>query len=35
MNTTNFNSPKHGAVIQLTNDEAKNLDRHWRLEIEF
>ena len=35
MKTTNFTSPKHGAVIQLTKNEAKKLADHWGLNIEF
>ena len=31
MFSTNFNQPKHGAVVQLTKKEAKRLARHWRL----
>ena len=29
MKTTNFSSPKHGAVIHLTMEEAKKLADHW------
>lgn len=29
MKCTNFSSPKHGAVIQLTKKEANRLARHW------
>ncbi len=32
MKTTNFTSPKHGAVISLTAAEAKRLAEHWGLE---
>jgi len=32
MKTTNFTSPKHGAVIQLTKSEAERLAHHWKLE---
>lgn len=35
MRTTNFTSPKHGAVIQLTRDEAKKLATHWGLNLIF
>lgn len=35
MKTTNFTSPKHGAVIQLTKEEARNLTSHWGLDMEF
>ncbi|MBN1796577.1 MAG: family 43 glycosylhydrolase [Sedimentisphaerales bacterium] len=31
MKTTNFSSPKHGAVIQLTKDQADRLANHWDL----
>ena len=30
MKTTNFSSPKHGAVIHLTMEEAKKLADHWQ-----
>lgn len=30
MKTTNFSSPKHGAIIQLTKQEAKRLEKYWR-----
>lgn len=29
MKTTNFTSPKHGAVVQITAAEADRLERHW------
>ncbi|HAR38421.1 MAG TPA: glycosyl hydrolase family 43, partial [Porphyromonadaceae bacterium] len=35
MKTTNFASPKHGAIIQITKQEADRLAKHWRLDIEF
>jgi hypothetical protein len=35
MKSTNFSSPKHGAVIQLTKKEAEKLARHWSLEMKF
>jgi hypothetical protein len=35
MKTTNFSSPKHGAVIQITRKEAENLAGHWGLTLEF
>ena len=35
MKTTNFASPKHGAMIQLTRKEAETLANHWGLELEF
>lgn len=31
MKTTNFSSPKHGAVIHLTKAEADRLSKHWGL----
>lgn len=30
MKTTNFTSPKHGAVIHLTGEEADKLEEYWR-----
>lgn len=30
MKTTNFQSPKHGAVIQITAEEAARLENHWK-----
>ena len=30
MKTTNFTSPKHGAVIHLTAEEADQLENHWK-----
>lgn len=30
MKTTNFSSPKHGAVIHLTAEEADRLERYWQ-----
>ena len=35
MKTTNFSSPKHGAIIPLTTTEAKKLASHWGLSISF
>lgn len=35
MKTTNFTSPKHGSVIQLTGKEAKKLADHWGMELKF
>lgn len=35
MKTTNFESPKHGAIIQLTKEEADRLAKHWNLNMEF
>jgi len=32
MKSTNFTSPKHGAVIHLTKQEADSLARHWKLD---
>lgn len=33
MKTTNFTSPKHGAVIHLTKEEVEKLARHWGLAL--
>lgn len=33
MKTNNFTSPKHGAVIQLTKDEALNLAKHYNTKL--
>lgn len=30
MKTTNFTSPKHGAIIQITAEEADRLEKHWK-----
>ena len=30
MKTTNYNAPKHGAVIHLTTEEADNLEKYWQ-----
>ena len=30
MKTTNFTSPKHGAVIHLTKEEADRLENYWK-----
>ncbi|WP_116127752.1 glycoside hydrolase family 43 protein [Lewinella sp. IMCC34183] len=35
MKTTNFTSPKHGAVVQLTRKEATTLATHWGMPLEF
>ena len=35
MKTTNFTSPKHGAVIQLTRAEAQKLAQHWEYTLNF
>jgi predicted GH43/DUF377 family glycosyl hydrolase len=35
MKTTNFNVPKHGAVIHLTKEEAERLAKQWKLEMNF
>jgi hypothetical protein len=33
MKTTNFKSPKHGAVTHLTLDELKSVAAHWKVDI--
>jgi hypothetical protein len=33
MKTTNFTSPKHGAVTYLTKDELKAIAEHWKVDI--
>ena len=33
MQATNFSSPKHGAIIPLTEDEARTLAAHWRFDF--
>lgn len=35
MKTTNFTSPKHGAIIHLTKEEADRLAAQWGLNMEF
>ncbi len=35
MKTTNYSSPKHGAVIQITKDEALKLANYWNYELKF
>lgn len=35
MKTTNFESPKHGAIIHLTKEEAEKLAKRWNLKMEF
>jgi len=35
MKTTNFTSPKHGAIIQITKEEADRLAKHWNLDMDF
>ena len=30
MKATNFQSPKHGTVIQITREEAERLENHWK-----
>ena len=35
MKATNFSSPKHGAVIHLTKNEALRLAKHWKANISF
>lgn len=34
MKTTNFTEPKHGAIIQLTESEARHLAERWNLEYD-
>ena len=34
MKTTNFVSPKHGAVTHITNDELKSIMEHWNVKID-
>jgi hypothetical protein len=33
MKTTNFTSPKHGAVTYLTKDELKAIAEHWKVDM--
>ena len=33
MKTTNFSSPKHGAVTYLTSDEMQAIINHWKVDI--
>lgn len=35
MKTTNFTSPKHGAVIHITREEAEKLTKHWNIKMDF
>ena len=35
MKATNFEMPKHGAIIPLTKEEADRLAKHWNLKMEF
>lgn len=35
MKTTNFTSPKHGSVIQLTKKEAMKLAEHYKMDLKF
>lgn len=35
MHTTNFTSPKHGAVIQITKKEALKLAEHYKMKLQF
>ncbi len=35
MKTTNFTSPKHGSVIQLSKKEALALAKHWNMDFNF
>lgn len=30
MKTANFSSPKHGAVIPITEEEAVRLEKYWK-----
>ena len=30
MKAVNFESPKHGAIIQITKEEAERLEKHWQ-----
>ena len=34
MKTTNFTEPKHGAIIQLTESEARHLAEHWEMDYD-
>ena len=34
MKTTNFKSPKHGAVTYLTKDELEAVIKHWKVNME-
>lgn len=34
MKATNFSSPKHGAIMHITTDEAKALSAHWKFDFE-
>ena len=33
MKTTNFSSPKHGAVIQITQKELRRLQKQWKFKL--
>jgi len=35
MKTTNFTSPKHGSVIQLTKKEAMKLAEYYKMNLKF
>jgi hypothetical protein len=35
MKTTNFTSPKHGAIMHVTLDELKAIAAHWNVDIKF
>ena len=35
MKSTNFTSPKHGAIVHLTKNGAKRLVLHWGLKMKF
>jgi len=34
MKTTNFTSPKHGAITYLTKEELKSIAEHWKVDIQ-
>lgn len=34
MKTTNFTSPKHGAIIRITEEQAKRLEKYWNDKID-
>jgi len=35
MKSTNFTSPKHGAVIPITKQELQRLAKHWQFDLSF
>ena len=35
MKAVNFKSPKHGAVIQISKEEADNLEQYWKRKSSF